>query len=538
MQILLHQTKSHFILGLRAAVYALLIGLLSFGKPLLSIESMGSSSYNQIFLLSTLIMAVQALVSFLPKPETSIVPLFLCDIIISSVIIRYTGASTSPFIVLYPLLALGSSILFTWPVATGYVAIILLFLIATVGTSTSIIGTSMAILTTALLGIYLTQALSRSSLSLKVSEDARRRLENLQKIILSNIPSGLLSIDNTGLIIQINQVGLQILGMKESDVIHKKLWNIIPQLPETAIHEALLKPKYLTNPGAIKTERPTVLYKNAQGNEQFLGYSIAPLTDIDKNQTVGTLVVFQDLTEITNLEKGLRMSEKLAAVGKLAASIAHEIRNPLAGISGSAQLLQSLQDLEDEDRKLLEIILRESKRLDSLISEFLEYVRPPQLKLDPINIKELVTQLIENLQVNSKWKELGCKIEFQVRENGELPQILGEPNKITQALLNLAMNAGQAGAKHVTIRFFKTGLLEIVDDGPGISAENQKRIFEPFFTTKEKGTGLGLAITYKVLEAMGARVSFLSPVSDFAPPRGTSFSIQFQLSSSEGKLES
>jgi two-component system sensor histidine kinase PilS (NtrC family) len=237
--------------------------------------------------------------------------------------------------------------------------------------------------------------------------------------------------------------------------------------------------------------------------------------------------VFQDLTNILKLEESLRVSEKLAAVGKLAAAIAHEIRNPLASISGSAQLLGQIENLGAEDKKLLGIIQKESSRLDELISEFLEYVRPQAPKQDRVDLTRLVEELRSSLIVSVKWLALKTNIEVLVLPQASL-DCVGDANKITQVLLTLVYNAGQAGASVVRIRLEPNFRLSVSDNGAGISAENQKRLFEPFFTTKERGTGLGLATSYRILEAMGARIEVVSPSSEFEPGRGSLFRISFK----------
>jgi two-component system sensor histidine kinase PilS (NtrC family) len=277
-------------------------------------------------------------------------------------------------------------------------------------------------------------------------------------------------------------------------------------------------------------DRPMVKFARGDGEELQLGYSVTRLSDPEDQSTLGSLVVFQDLTKIAKMEESLRMSEKLAAVGKLAAGIAHEIRNPLAGISGSAQLLRGSEHLDDEDKRLLAIIQRESLRLDALITEFLEYVRPQKPKFEEVHLNEVVREVIEGLQVNPKWNAEGCKLLFG-SETNEPFVVKGDRNKITQALINFVLNSGQAGARRVEIRIDPDAHLHVVDDGHGISPEHQARLFEPFFTTKEAGTGLGLATSYRALEAMEARISVRSPVPDFCDQGGTMVSVQFKRAS-------
>jgi two-component system sensor histidine kinase PilS (NtrC family) len=342
---------------------------------------------------------------------------------------------------------------------------------------------------------------------------------NLQKVILANIPSGLVSIDSEGRIIRMNTVGQKILGVSEEAVLQRPVRELVPALD-------------FEDQSSMSKTRQIVEYINGEGQFLKLGYSIATLKDPDDEHVLGTLFVFQDLTHVLKMEADLRMSEKLVAIGKLAAGIAHEIRNPLAGISGSAQLLAGSKVLEAEDKQLLNIIQRESTRLDGLITEFLEYVRPQEVELKSLPLHDLVGQCVESLRVNSKWLALNSQINTVLPPTGV--KVMGEANKIIQVLLNFVLNAGQAGASRVEIHVSQDAVLEVRDNGSGITPENRKRLFEPFFTTKDKGTGLGLAISYKVLEAMGARIEVISPASEFCEKGGSIFRIRFHKSSIEG----
>jgi two-component system sensor histidine kinase PilS (NtrC family) len=268
-----------------------------------------------------------------------------------------------------------------------------------------------------------------------------------------------------------------------------------------------------------------VEYQTEQGGKLKLGYSLARLYDPEDKSPIGTLIVFQDLTHIIELEEKLRLNEKLAAVGKLAAGIAHEIRNPLASISGCAQLLSGNQDLDEEDKKMLQIIQSESQRLDGLITDFLEYVRPPQPKLENVDLKALIERLEQSFSHNSKWKALNCTLVSQLPEKGF--NILGDSNKITQVLMNFVLNSGQAGAKEVKLELSSNGKLQIGDDGAGIAKNIQNRIFEPFFTTKTStsGTGLGLYLSKMIAQRQNSELSFTN-LMDEAGHYGAAFCIK------------
>jgi two-component system sensor histidine kinase PilS (NtrC family) len=223
------------------------------------------------------------------------------------------------------------------------------------------------------------------------------------------------------------------------------------------------------------------------------------------------VVLLQNVTETKNLQFQLAQKEKLAAVGQLAAGIAHEIRNPLASISGSIQLLQAnLVTQSPEDTKLFRIVIREIDRLNNLISEFLDFVRPDVRLDDPIEINTLAREVLEMAKMNPVLnKKVQQKTELRANQI-----INGHYDKLKQALLNITINAYQAmnDTLHpeIWVRSYDDDdrvVLEIQDNGCGITRDNLKRVFEPFHTTKPGGTGLGLAITHKIIESHDADIN-------------------------------
>lgn len=237
------------------------------------------------------------------------------------------------------------------------------------------------------------------------------------------------------------------------------------------------------------------------------------------------LYLIKDVTELRNLENQLKENEKLAAVGTLAAGIAHEIRNPLAGISGSIQML-SQETVDPTQKKLMNIVLREIDRLNGLITEFLEYAKPEKTADKEINLTKVIEETITSLKHHP---EITNNFQWKI----ELLQasILGFSDKLKQALLNIIINSIQAmknsSQPQLEIKMLsdeKLVLLSIRDNGVGMTAETRKKIFEPFHTTKPKGTGLGLAITHKILELHQAQIEVKSELN-----KGTEFIIKFPL---------
>lgn len=512
------------LLVLRSIAYCIMTAILAFfGETLLPISG---SAVNLSTLYGVLVgvAVVQFLFLLVKNEERNLLVLTLTDVCVATFVVKSTGASSSPFVLLFPLLSLVSSVLFSRKTYLSVALITTLFLIPmAIGFGASVAGTVVATVVTALVGFSLRLALERTGIALTQTEGQKRRLESLQRAIMANIPSGLISVDSRGKIIQVNKIAHHVLGIAEGALLGTLLKETLPELDK--LRAQLETQTSISDISEPIANRRTITYVRSDSKELKLGYSLARLFLPDTREIIGTLILFQDLTEAIHLEESHKMAEKLAAVGKLAAGIAHEIRNPLAGISGAAQLLE-IETLSEDSSRLLNIIKRESARLDSLISEFLEFVKPAPPKKEPVKLHKIAGQVVETLSVNPKWKALNCRIHYTA-EPSEVDAI-GDENKISQVLLNLVLNAGQAGAADVWVEVSEGLQIEILDNGPGIPADIQAQVFEPFFTTKDKGTGLGLAIAYKTLEAVGAKISLKSPITELFPKGGTLFEIHFQ----------
>lgn len=233
--------------------------------------------------------------------------------------------------------------------------------------------------------------------------------------------------------------------------------------------------------------------------------------------------LIRDVTDVRKLESELKQKEKLAAIGQLAAGIAHEIRNPLAGISGSIQLLST--DVQDgEQKKLMKIILKEIDRLNNLITEFLDYAKPEKKPDQVVQLALILEETLQNVKLNPKYSE---GIEWNVNLSEQ--KIMGFSEKLKQAFLNMIINAVQATegkpSRQVHVSLSKDAdvvVLKIKDNGSGMKPETKARLFEPFHTTKAKGTGLGLAVTHKILQSHDAIIEVQSEVN-----AGTEFIIKF-----------
>ena len=356
--------------------------------------------------------------------------------------------------------------------------------------------------------INLDQQLRAESLNLQT-------VRRLNELIVQTIPSGLINTNSEGEILLFNLGASEIFGSSL-----RPGANVLEFLPELPLDQKnvqqwpreLIRSELSNDLGGIELEKRLrvnrLSQEGAPGREPTLLY------------------VIEDLTEVRRLEEQVRQSEKLAAVGQLAAGIAHEIRNPLAGISGSIELLSQTSTNED-DRKLTKIILREIDRLNNLISEFLDYAKPERRVLDPVDLKLL---LAEVLKLAASYEPKNLKLQNELA-TGPSRVIAGNRDKLKQAFLNIVINGFQALANCEQPKFeiftkLDEGHITIClkDNGPGMTEAVRARVFEPFMTTKPKGTGLGLAVTHKILEAHSAQIEVESTVGV-----GTQFTIRFAI---------
>lgn len=368
-----------------------------------------------------------------------------------------------------------------------------------------IVLNNIAFFAVAVLSGYLSDQLNLFAERLEAQNLSLSVIRRLNEMIVETMPAGLLIINHQGVVLQMNPGAERIFG--EQSLNGKTLEQLLPEL-NIRVHES---------DQAVRTE-----VKYQRDGENFLfGLQVLP----QHSETLGEktyLVVLEDLTQIRKLEFAVRQSEKMAAIGSLAAGIAHEIRNPLAGISGSIELL-SQQFSSEDDRKLTKIILREIDRLNHLISEFLDFAKPEKPPVDAVNLNQILKEVLDNAKLSSA-VTVDVKTSF-----ADEAIILGHRDKLKQAFLNIVINSFQAmnesSRKVLDVETRIDGdnvVVAVKDSGCGMKSETKKKMFEPFVTTKPKGTGLGLAITHKILESHAAKVFVESEVG-----LGTEFLISF-----------
>jgi two-component system, NtrC family, sensor histidine kinase PilS len=382
----------------------------------------------------------------------------------------------------------------------------------------SIFVTGVACATVALIGSYLAESLETVGQKLELATEQVADLQELNQVVVRSIHSGLITADLGARVLYVNEFGEGILGRRVGELRGRRLREIFGSV--------LFEPSALEARATLAgLERLEIAYGRPGGEDVDLGVSVSPLATADP-RNAGYLLVFQNLTDIKRLEREVRTNEKLAAVGEMAARLAHEIRNPLGSISGSAQVLMSEPNISAEQERLLAIITRESKRLSDTLNQFLLQTRPPQRRAGPVDLGVVIAETVELLR-NGPEVSSGHRVEF-VSEGG--PHVcLADPDQITQVFWNLARNGLEAmpdgGVLQVGVRSDEGDfLLSVRDEGRGITRDEQRRVFEPFHSTSPVGTGLGLAISYQIVREHKGEIQLRS-----APGRGTEVLVRLPL---------
>jgi two-component system sensor histidine kinase PilS (NtrC family) len=377
--------------------------------------------------------------------------------------------------------------------------------------------------------VYLAAVVSVAALGMSLhakTREARERLARHERIAgdlaslhqntIRCLSSGLTTTTLDGSITSMNDAACEILGIKPPAPLGQRLDALIPGMAAVMAEELSLG----------RVIRQEVEAVHANGSPRCLGVSATPLSD-HTGQTVGRVIHFQDLTELRSMEGAVRRSERLAGIGRLAANIAHEIRNPLASISGSVEVLRKQPGTDAEARQLIDIAVREVDRVNGLISGLLDYARPRTEDRQRLDLGEMITEIAKVFEQERRSAEVRIVVDA---EPGVA--IEGASGQLRQVLWNLLRNAvaampggGRVGLS-VSRRDRSNGnpeaVLSVSDTGIGIPPEDLEHIFEPFFSRRVDGTGLGLAITARIVEDHKGTIEVASEVG-----KGTTFVIRF-----------
>ena len=377
----------------------------------------------------------------------------------------------------------------------------------------------------AILVSYLTQSLRRAHTMLEEETERATQFVALTQHVVRSVGAGILAADLDGRVVHINPAGAAILGIVDVDrQIGKHLNEVMP----LAEHNWGLIATRARSQSIARIEG--TLERTLHGlpeleSEAQLGLSVDPLRD-DQATVVGFIVNFQDLTELRIEAERQRMRDRMAATGEMAARMAHEIKNPLASISGSAQMLSSVGGIDATGRQLLDIVVDESKRLSGILDGFLVFARPGQATHAMCDLSQLLKDCLALLRRSD---EIGQDHLLTLEVPDELV-MLGEEHLLRQIFWNLSRNAVQAmpdgGSLKISAEQHEgTAILRWRDTGVGMSEEIRHRAFEPFFSTQTDGTGLGLAVVYSAVREHGGSVDITSE-----PNRGTTVTVRLPAS--------
>ncbi len=382
----------------------------------------------------------------------------------------------------------------------------------------SVFVLGVACLTVAVLGSYLAESVQRAGRQLREAASEVADLKELNQVIVNSIQSGLMTTDAEGRILYVNRFGESILGRPSSGLRGSAVRGVLGS--------PLLGPAEIGPRAASRAlSRLEMSYPHPDGRRLDLGVSVTPLA-AQEDSPGGYLVVFQDLTEIRRLEQEVRTKEKLAAVGEMAAQLAHEIRNPLGSIRGSAQVLMSEPELGEEQGRLLSIISRESKRLSDTLNRFLYQARSPARPRDPVDLRPVVEEAVTLLRNGA---EVGPNHEVRFEADDGPHVCLADPDQIAQVFWNLARNGLEAmpdgGRLDVSLRRVAADVvLTVSDQGRGMAGDEQRRLFEPLPGSTRLGSGLGLAIVFQIVRQHGGDITVRS-----AADQGTRFDVRLPL---------
>jgi two-component system sensor histidine kinase PilS (NtrC family) len=368
-------------------------------------------------------------------------------------------------------------------------------------------------------------------------ENAFDQLDLLHRSIIESVDTGILTVDLNGNIKSYNKGAEEITGLLRSEIINQKIDNVLPVLSKMLNKE---------------NQRKQGSRFEVADSGKIMGCSVSPLVDGDREK-IGNILIFQDLTVIKEMEGQIEKNKRLAFVGEMAAGLAHEIRNPLASISGPIQMLSKDLRLAETDRKLMQIILRGKDRLEVFVKDFLLLARPKHSERKDIDVKAIIDDVLESLRFSPEW----CENIEVTRDLCNQSSIYGNRAEIRQVIWNMISNAVQAMPEGGRLKIETTPCppltegksppipplakgksfpipplakggkggfsdtkqyveIRISDSGCGIEEKDQDRVFEPFYTTKENGTGLGMAIVNRIVESHMGKIRIESK-----PGKGT-----------------
>jgi two-component system sensor histidine kinase PilS (NtrC family) len=444
----------------------------------------------------------------------------ICDTVLITGLVYATGLQDSYFTSLYLLIIIVASILLSRRAAFATALFCLLSLGAitaltvlgkiprtSVAAATSdstrmwFLSNAFGFLAVAYLASLLAQSLRRKSSELEAKREELIELQDFTADIIHSMRGGLVTTDLEGHVVLLNRTGEDILGRSFAELRGKDIKTLNTQfwLPDMTA---------LPNKLSLRREVEVV---TPHGQTRFIGISVSPLRSKDPSRS-GYVFNFQDLTELRRLEQEVATKERMAAVGRLSAAIAHEIRQPLTAMAGAVKELTRMMPLEEDEKNLVNIVSRESERLNHIITDFLNYSREKSYVFQTADVRELLDETLLLIGMKPDVEE---KFQINRSYNGKPAMANVDPNKIRQVFWNLSDNALRAmpggGTLTVGIDLLPEWLrISFRDTGIGLDPLQSSKIFEPLQSNFEGGTGLGLAIVYQIVQAHSGRISVFS----------------------------
>ncbi len=518
--------RLHWLMALRVVVVTLLLGLsiafqIAKGELVFTFYALIVFTYAITIPYALVLRRLTDLHALLRLAWVQV----LVDLVLVTFLIARTGVIESPFSVLYVITVSFASLILRrrGGLVTAGVSVILFGLAVNVQLY-DLLGASewlpvsrlsvaetfhtfglhgLALVLVGLLSGTLAEQLSRTGQTLVEKEEGLNRLQAFHENVIQSISSGVFTTDEAGRITSFNSAAEDITGYTFWAVRHRPWWDVFNRPQGDLFGEDLAS---LTGVHRFEMEG-----KRSDGNRLILGMTLSPLTE--KGVQTGLVGVFKDVTQLRDLEDEMRRKEWMATLGEVSAGMAHEIRNPLAALGGAMQMLRKDLSLEDSNAHLMDIAIRETARLDSIITDFLLYARPPGLNLKESDLNALLKDTMDLMQHEARSR---ANVTLTLRLGSGPMRAQVDENQMKQVFWNFASNAFDAmprgGQLTISTKRRQVGsggrtgdVIEIAfqDTGEGIKKEALGKIFLPFFTTKNEGSGLGLAAVHRIVDLHG-----------------------------------